>query len=101
MGFFSRCNVATFVATLKIIEINSNPLRLMLLNVKKWGNSLSIIVPKEMAVSMSIDDGDQIFATKTPTGHEISAYDPDFAQKIEAARRGMRKYRNALVELAI
>ncbi len=72
----------------------------MLLNIKKRGNSLSIIVPKEMAVSMNVDDGDNLFATKTSSGYEISAYDPSFVEKVEAARKGMRKYRNALTELA-
>lgn len=72
----------------------------MLLNIKKRGNSLSVIIPKEMAVSMNVDDGDKIFATKTPSGYELSAYDPSFEKKIEAARRGMKKYRNALIELA-
>ena len=72
----------------------------MRLNVKKRGNSLSVIIPKEMATNMNIDDGDTLFATKTPTGYEISAYDPDFVKKIEAARRGIKKYRNALIELA-
>jgi putative addiction module antidote len=72
----------------------------MRLSVKKRGNSLSVIIPKEMAVEMNVDDGDDLFATKTPTGYEISAYDPSFVKKIEAARQGMKKYRNALVELA-
>lgn len=72
----------------------------MRLNVKKRGNSLGVIIPKEMAVNMSVEDGDQLFATKTPAGYEISAYDPNFAKKIGAARQGMRKYRNALIELA-
>jgi putative addiction module antidote len=72
----------------------------MLLNVKKRGNSLSVIVPKEMAASMGVDDGDNLYATKTPSGYEISVYDPAFAGKIEAARRGIKKYRNALIELA-
>jgi putative addiction module antidote len=72
----------------------------MLLNVKKRGNSLSVIVPKEMASSLKVEDGDTLFATKTPSGYEISAYDPDFEKKIAAARRGMKKYRNALIELA-
>lgn len=72
----------------------------MILKVKKRGNSLSVIVPKEMAISMDIEDGDHLFATKTPAGYEISAYDPSFAKKIEAARQGMKKYRNALIELA-
>ncbi|MBS0015790.1 MAG: hypothetical protein KFF72_05410, partial [Arthrospira sp. SH-MAG29] len=81
---------------------HSDPLReaVMLLNVKKRGNSLSVIVPKEMAINMNIDDGDSLFATKTPSGYEISPYDPNFVKKIEAARRGMKKYRNALIELA-
>jgi putative addiction module antidote len=72
----------------------------MLLNVKKRGNSLSVIIPKDIADSMKVADGDTLFATKTPSGYEISPYDPNFVKKIEAARRGMKKYRNALVELA-
>jgi len=95
-------HVVTFVVTLKVIRIAKQFISeaTMLLNVKKRGNSLSVIVPKEMATSMNIDDGDTLFATKTPSGYEISAYDPDFVKKIEAARRGMKKYRNALAELA-
>jgi putative addiction module antidote len=72
----------------------------MRLSIKKRGNSLSVIVPKEMAASMNVGEGDILFATKTPAGYEISAYDPNFVTKIEAARRGMKKYRNALIELA-
>lgn len=72
----------------------------MRLNVKKRGNSLSVIVPKEMAANMQVEDGDKLFATKTPSGYEISAYDPNFEKKMEAARLGMKKYRNALIELA-
>ncbi|MDJ0797854.1 MAG: AbrB/MazE/SpoVT family DNA-binding domain-containing protein [Calothrix sp. MO_167.B12] len=72
----------------------------MRLSVKKRGNSLSVIIPKEMATSLNIEDGDSLFATKTPSGYEISAYDPDFVKKITAARRGIKKYRNALNELA-
>ncbi len=72
----------------------------MLLNVKKRGNSLSVIIPKEMAANMQVGDGDKLFATKTPLGYEISAYDPTFARKIEAARQGMKKYHNALLKLA-
>ena len=72
----------------------------MILNAKKRGNSLSVIIPKEMAIKLNITDGDKIYATKTPSGYEISAFDPEFAKKMEIARRGMKKYRNALIELA-
>lgn len=72
----------------------------MRLNVKKRGNSLSVIVPKEMATDMQVKDGDTLFATRTPSGYELSPYDPSFEKKIEIARRGMKKYRNALNKLA-
>lgn len=72
----------------------------MILNAKKRGNSLSVIIPKEMAIELNISDGDSLYATKTPSGYEISALDPEFAKKMEISRRGMKKYRNALIELA-
>jgi putative addiction module antidote len=72
----------------------------MQLNVKKRGNSLSVIIPKEMATHLNIDDGDTLYLVKTPNGYEISAYDPDFAHKMEIAQRGIKKYRNALIDLA-
>jgi hypothetical protein len=59
-----------------------------------------VIIPKEMAASMNVDDGDNLSAAKTQSGYEISGYDPNLVKKIEAARRGMKKYRNALIELA-
>ena len=40
----------------------------MQLNVKTRGNSLSVIIPKEIAANLNIDDGDNIYLTTTPTG---------------------------------
>ena len=40
------------------------------------------------------------FATKISSGFDISPSDLSFEKKIAAARGGMKKYRNALVELA-
>ncbi|MBE9194271.1 MULTISPECIES: AbrB/MazE/SpoVT family DNA-binding domain-containing protein [Synechocystis] len=72
----------------------------MKLTVRKRGNSLSLIIPKEIATQLNIEDGDSVYLTKTPNGYEISATDPDFAQKMELAREGIKKYRNALIDLA-
>jgi putative addiction module antidote len=72
----------------------------MELKVRKRGNSLSVILPKEMTNNLNVSDGDVLFATKTQAGYEITANDPDFAKKLEAARKGMKKYRNTLIELA-
>ena len=72
----------------------------MKLKVKKRGNSLSVILPKEIASNLHVGDGDTLFITKTQLGYQVSAYDPEFEQKMNAARQGMRKYRNALIKLA-
>ncbi len=44
---------------------------------------------------MNFENSDYFFTTKTS-----SEYDPSFEKKIKAARRGMKKYQNALIELA-
>ena len=72
----------------------------MILTVKKRGNSLSVILPKEIASNLKVEDGDKLFLVETPRGYEISAYDPEFEQKMNVARAGMKKYKNALIELA-
>ena len=72
----------------------------MQLNIKKQGNTLSAIIPQEIAATLNLNDGDTLYLTKTPNGYEITPFDPDFAQKIEVARRGIKKYRNALLDLA-
>jgi putative addiction module antidote len=72
----------------------------MQLTVKKRGNSLSVIIPKEIATQLNIEDGDSIYLTQTPNGYELSVTDPDFAKKMDIARQGIKKYRNALINLA-
>lgn len=53
-----------------------------------------------MVIEMNFEEDDILFVTKAPLGYEISAHDPDFENKIETARRGIKKYRNTLIELA-
>jgi len=68
--------------------------------VTKIGNSTGVILPKEVAARLKVRKGDSVFLTETSEGYVITAYDPDFESQVEAARRGMSKYRNALHELA-
>jgi putative addiction module antidote len=68
--------------------------------VTKIGNSTGVILPKEVAARLKVQKGDSVFLTETPDGYVITAYDPEFESQMEAARRGMVKYRNALHELA-
>jgi putative addiction module antidote len=73
---------------------------IMRATVTKIGNSTGVILPKEVAARLKVQKGDSVFLTETPDGYAITAYDPEFESQMEAARRGMTKYRNALHELA-
>lgn len=64
------------------------------------GNSVGVVLPKEVLARLKAQKGDTLYLTETPDGYEISAYDPEFARQMEAARQVMRRYRNTLRELA-
>ncbi len=70
------------------------------LKVTTVGNSAGIVLPKEMLEQLHVEKGDKVYATRTPNGIELTAYDPEFEEQIEVARRVMRRYRDALRKLA-
>ena len=68
--------------------------------VTQIGNSTGVILPKEAVARLKVKKGDSVYLVETIDGYSITPYDPEFEAQIEAARRGMSKYRNALHELA-
>lgn len=69
--------------------------------VKKIGNSSGLILSKEIMARLNLSLGDELYATLTPDGGlRLTPYDPDFDKAMEVARRGMKRYSNALAELA-
>ncbi len=70
------------------------------LKVRKLGNSLGLVLPREAAAVLKVEEGDQLYITEAPGGFRITASNPDFAKQMEVAKKGMRHYRNALRELA-
>ena len=70
------------------------------LKLKRIGNSVGVIIPKEALKRMNLDEGDELFLTEAPGGYRLSPYEPEFEAQMEAARRIMKKRRNALRELA-
>ncbi len=64
------------------------------------GNSTGVILPKEALGRLRAEKGDQVFLVETPNGYEITAYDPDFERQMKLGKLVMRRYRNALRELA-
>jgi len=70
------------------------------LKVRRVGNSLGVVLPKEALTRLNVDKGDQLYITEAPDGFRITAADPEFAKQMQAAEKGMKRYRNALRELA-
>jgi putative addiction module antidote len=68
--------------------------------VRRVGNSLGVILTKDVVESLGVAEGDELFAIRTPDGIRLTPYNPDFAQAIESTRDYMRRHRNALHELA-
>jgi putative addiction module antidote len=70
------------------------------LKVRRVGNSLGVVLPKEALSRLNVEDGDQLYITEAPDGFRITAADPEFAKQMKVAEKGMKRYRNALRELA-
>ena len=70
------------------------------LKLRAIGNSTGVVIPKEILTDLAVEQGDEVFLVKTAEGYSITAYDADFEMQMEAAKEGMRQYRNALKELA-
>jgi len=71
------------------------------LQVRKIGNSIGFILPKDTAARLNLKEGDRLFVVERPDGgFVLTPHDPDFQKAMEVARRGMKRYHNALAELA-
>lgn len=68
--------------------------------VRKVGNSLGILLTKDVIEVLGVAEGDQLFAVRTPDGIRLTPFNPDFATAIESTRDYMRRHRDAMHELA-
>lgn len=68
--------------------------------LRKMGGSIGATLPKDLADRFHLDAGDEVFVVATDQGLLITPYDPTFAKAMSVYRRGAKKYKNALRELA-
>jgi putative addiction module antidote len=64
------------------------------------GNSVGIVLPKEVLSRLHVEKGDSLYILETPEGIQLTPYDQDFAAEMDAAKRVMRKHRDVLRKLA-
>ncbi len=68
--------------------------------LRKIGSSTGVILPKAELARLHLEAGDELFLIETPTGVELTPYDPEFEIQLKSAQKVMKKYRNTLRELA-
>ncbi len=70
------------------------------LKVTQIGNSVGVILPKEVLARLKVGKGDSLFLTDLPDGVALRPYDDEFAEQMAVAREIMKEYRDVLHELA-
>jgi putative addiction module antidote len=70
------------------------------LKLTQIGNSVGVILPKELLAKLKLEKGDMVFVTDAADGLMLSPYSAAFEAQMTAARRIMKKRRNVLRELA-
>lgn len=70
------------------------------LKLTQIGNSVGVILPKELLARLKLEKGDSVFWTEAANGITLTPYNPTFDAQMTEARRIMKKRRNVLRELA-
>ncbi len=71
------------------------------LKVRKFGNSLGVVLPKEVISRLNTKDGAPLYLIEAPEGgYRLTPYDPSFEKKMAQAEDIIGRYRNTLHVLA-
>jgi putative addiction module antidote len=74
------------------------------LKLRKVGNSVGMVLPKEALAKLNVREGDAVCLTDSPDGGlrltPVTEGREQFVRQMEAAERIIRRYRNTLRELA-
>jgi putative addiction module antidote len=72
-----------------------------LLQIKRIGNSVGLILPKDLLARLKLKEGDKLHVVEqTERGIKLSTYDPKHAKAMDIARRSFRKYADTYKALA-
>jgi putative addiction module antidote len=71
------------------------------LKVRKFGNSLGVVLPKEVISRLHTGDGQRLYLIEATDGsYLITPYDPSFEEKMAKVEDICDRYRNTLHALA-
>ena len=70
------------------------------LKLTQIGNSVGVVLPREMLARLKLEKGQTVFATETPDGYAITPYDPAIEEEVRMGIEFMREYRDTFHALA-
>ena len=70
------------------------------LKLRAIGNSVGVVLPKDLLTRLRLGEGDTVQVVETPDGFRVIRHDPEFERQMEVARKIMHKDRAILRELA-
>ena len=71
------------------------------LKVRGIGNSLGVVLPKDVINRLHTKNGEPLFLVEAPDGsYRLTSYDPAFEKKMAKAEDIISRYRNTLHILA-
>jgi putative addiction module antidote len=73
----------------------------MELKIRKFGNSLGVVLPKEVINRLNSAEGDALYLVEDADGtYRLTPYNPDFAEKMRRADDIVARYKNTLHALS-
>jgi putative addiction module antidote len=70
------------------------------LKLTQIGNSVGVILPKEVLARLKVEKGDVLYLSEAVNGVLLSPYSAEFEAQMQAARGLMKRRRAVLRELA-
>ena len=83
-----------------ITNVITTALAMHALQLTQIGNSVGVILPKEVLARLKVEKGDLMYLTDSADGLRLTPHDPNFEVQMKAACAIMRKRRNVLHESA-
>src|SRR5439155_4207272 len=97
-GKKSACHSRVCVITI-VITVGEDAM--VELKVRKFGNSLGVVLPKDVINRLQTGDGEKLYLLEVAEGdYRLTPYDPAFEKQMERVDDIMSRYRNTLRALA-
>jgi putative addiction module antidote len=83
--YYKRYNKGFVMTALKLTQI---------------GNSVGVILPKEVLARLKVEKGDSLFVTEAANGVVLTPYDPSLDEQLALGREFMHEFRDTFHQLA-